>query len=114
MLLSGQSTRAVLINTGARVDSLTLGFFAFSSGFSTRAVLINTGARVDVSVASHILIFALLLPRFVSSYSSDPENTQTHNQSVKCGKMTYNIRQIKETITKFNAKDRKSTRLNSS
>src|ERR1043165_8804442 len=90
------STRAVLMNTGARVDPLPCVVFAFSSGFSTRAGLINTGARVDASVAFQILIFALLLPRFILLYSDDPENTQTHNQSVKCDKMTYNTRQIKE------------------
>src|ERR1051325_9784820 len=92
------------MNTGARVDPLPCVISAFSSGFSTRAVLMNTGARVDASVASHILISPLLLPRFILFYSYDPENTQTHNQSLKCGKMTDNTRQIKETITNFNAK----------
>ena len=54
---AGQSTRAVLINTGARVDSLSWVIFTRSDGFSTRAVLMHTGARVDASVASKILIF---------------------------------------------------------
>ena len=56
----------MLINTGARVDLLNREDLL--SGQSTRAVLINTGARVDVSVASHILIFALLLPRLCSDF----------------------------------------------
>ena len=42
---AGQSTRAVLINTGARVDLLYREDWL--PGPSTRAVLIHTGARVD-------------------------------------------------------------------
>ena len=57
LVSAGQSTRAVLLHTGTRVDSLSWVVFARSDGFSTRAVLLHTGTRVDASVASKILIF---------------------------------------------------------
>ena len=53
------STRAVLLHTGTRVDSLSWVVFARSDGFSTRAVLLHTGTRVDAPVASKILIFRI-------------------------------------------------------
>ena len=64
-----QSTRAVLMHTGARVDALSWAIFACSGSFSTRAVLIHTGARVDVSVALKFLIFRTSLrTRLCSDY----------------------------------------------
>ena len=54
-----QSTRAVLLHTGARVDALPWVKIARSVGFSTRAVLMHTGTRVDAPVASKILMFRI-------------------------------------------------------